>query len=84
MSTRDSQYAPALEKAFRSALTFLNSLDQRPVPAAANLAELRARLRKPLEANGLPPGQVISVLNWQTSEVHVRDAVRCIAEVLDV
>src|SRR5690348_14400420 len=58
----DQAFAPALHTALSSALTYLDGLDQRPVPATATLADLRAGLRKPLSDAGMDPQIVIEEL----------------------
>jgi len=57
-----SPYAPALQRALAHALAHLDALDQAPVGATSTLAELRARLAKPLADEGLPAEQVIDEL----------------------
>jgi glutamate/tyrosine decarboxylase-like PLP-dependent enzyme len=49
----------ALEIAYRQALEYLDSLDTRHVAATASLAELRARLWKPLNDRPMGPAAVI-------------------------
>ena len=57
-----TSYAPALERGLHHALDYLRGLDDGPVSARASLAELRARLGRPLEADGIDPTQVIDAL----------------------
>jgi aromatic-L-amino-acid decarboxylase len=52
----------ALERAAEHAFAFLESLDQRSVATTASLAELRARLGRPLADRGAPAVQVIDEL----------------------
>ena len=53
---------PALERAVEHALRFLKGLHERPVPAAAGLAELRAALGGPLGDGGVDPARVVDEL----------------------
>ncbi len=53
---------PALERAYRHALQFFDTLDERPVAVTASLESLRAALDKPLRDAGLPAEQVIDDL----------------------
>ncbi len=57
-----SSYRPALDRAFRHALSHLESLDRAPVSASATLPELRQRLARPLADAGADPAQVIDEL----------------------
>jgi len=57
-----SPFRPVLNKALESALDHLEDLDERPVAATATLEQLRARLWKPLNADGLAPELVIEEL----------------------
>lgn len=57
-----------LEQAFRSARDWLEGLDERPVEARAELAELRARFEGPLPEVGTAPGDVISHLTTDTKD----------------
>ncbi|MEO6325042.1 MAG: pyridoxal-dependent decarboxylase [Thermoanaerobaculia bacterium] len=61
MATSAPFRAP-LAAAFHRALTYLDALDISSVAATADLATLRQRLARSLEAEGLPPEQVISDL----------------------
>ncbi len=58
----EALYRPVLERAFAHALAHLENLDHAPVAATATLDELRRRLAKPLQDDGLPPAQVIDEL----------------------
>lgn len=51
-----------LERALAHADTFLSGLADRPVCATASIVDLRTRLSRPLEDEGLPAGQVIDEL----------------------
>jgi glutamate/tyrosine decarboxylase-like PLP-dependent enzyme len=62
MDNLDQQYRGSLDAAARHALTYLTSLDDRPVAATAKLAEIRERLGKPLAVEGMDPQQVIEEL----------------------
>lgn len=57
-----------LEQAFRSARDWLEGLDERPVEARAELAELRARFEGPLPEVGTAPGDVVSHLVTDTKD----------------
>jgi len=52
----------ALRRALKHAIEHLESLDARPVAPSAPVDELRARLGRPLNEEGLPAGQVIDEL----------------------
>jgi len=52
----------SLEAALSKALDFFDRASERPVAAASDLEHLRARLDKPLRAEGLPPERVVSEL----------------------
>jgi aromatic-L-amino-acid decarboxylase len=52
----------ALQRAADHAFAFLDGLDRRPVGPTASLAELRARLGRPLPDQGVPAVQVIDDL----------------------
>lgn len=52
----------ALEHASRLSISFLDALDTTPVNATATLAELRARLMRPLSNDGVDPVTVIDDL----------------------
>jgi glutamate/tyrosine decarboxylase-like PLP-dependent enzyme len=57
-----SPYRPALEHALAHALAYLESLEHSPVAARATLAELRARLARPLIDDGVDAVQVVDEL----------------------
>jgi len=57
-----------LEQAFRSARDWLEGLDERPVEARAELAELRARFEGPLPEVGTAPDDVVSHLVTDTKD----------------
>ena len=54
--------APALEAALRHALDYLNHVDEKPVGPTASLEELRARVCKPWNAEGIPAPQIVDDL----------------------
>ena len=58
----DTSDRSALERAAEHAFAFLKGLDGRPVATTASLAELRARLGRPLADRGVPAIQVIDEL----------------------
>ena len=58
----DSPYLAPLQTALRAALEHLNGLDASPVGATATLAELRARLHRPLSDDGMSAEQVVREL----------------------
>ena len=60
--------APALQRAAEHALAYLDSLDRRPVGTTASLADLRARLSRPLPEQGTPAIQVIDELVADASD----------------
>jgi len=60
--TAETDYAPALEQALRHSLNHLEKAKDGPVAAAATLAQLRARLGRPLAEDGMEPAQVIDEL----------------------
>jgi glutamate/tyrosine decarboxylase-like PLP-dependent enzyme len=60
--TAEPDYAPALEQALRHSLNHLGKAKDGPVGAAATLAQLRARLGRPLAEDGMAPAQVIDEL----------------------
>ncbi len=62
MEDRRDQFTPALETAARHALAFLSGLEQSPVSATRDLADLRARIDKPLSHEGLPADTVLNEL----------------------
>ncbi len=62
MKNLPQQYEGSLNAAARHAMEYIASLDTRPVAATATLAELRARLGKPLADGGMDPAQVIEEL----------------------
>src|SRR5262249_42955384 len=55
-------FSPVLERALRHALHHLEDSNDRPVGASTDLAQLRARLRRPLLHAGTDPVQVIDEL----------------------
>ena len=57
-----SPFGPPLRAAYDAALDHLDHLDSRPVGATATLAELRARLTKPLAHAGVSAEQVVREL----------------------
>jgi len=57
--TTDNQ---ALRRALEHAIRYVDSLDERPIPASATAEELRARFGRPLADEGVPDGQVIDDL----------------------
>jgi glutamate/tyrosine decarboxylase-like PLP-dependent enzyme len=60
MSTASrSIFEPALERAIRHALDYLDGLDARPVSATVTLNQLRGRLDRPLEVDGVEAPRVI-------------------------
>ncbi len=62
MSEIASGLAKTLDSAYRHALSHLESLEQSPVAATADLETLRAQIRKPLTNEGMAPEQVIEEL----------------------
>lgn len=58
----DAPYRSVLERALAYALAYLEQLDRRPVSATASLAELRARLARPMTDVGLDAARVIDQL----------------------
>jgi glutamate/tyrosine decarboxylase-like PLP-dependent enzyme len=60
--TAETDYAPALEQALRHSLNHLDKAKDGPVGAAATLAQLRARLGRPLAEDGTEPAHVIDEL----------------------
>ena len=59
---RRSIFQGPLEVAAAQAMSYLSNLDEGPVGATADAAELRTRIAKPLSRYGLPAEQVISEL----------------------
>jgi glutamate/tyrosine decarboxylase-like PLP-dependent enzyme len=57
-----------LEQAFQAARDWLEGLDERPVEARAELAELRARFEGPLPDLGMAPEDVVSHLVTDTKD----------------
>jgi glutamate/tyrosine decarboxylase-like PLP-dependent enzyme len=55
-------FSPALEAAFRRALEYLNNVDESPVGPTATLDELRARICKRWNEQGIPAPQVVDEL----------------------
>ena len=70
----DSPYLAPLQTALRAALAHLSGLETRPVGATATLAELRARLQRPLSSDGMPPEQVVRELVEDTRGGHLGGA----------
>ena len=62
MKNSEEFYRKPLETAVRASLSHLENLDRAHVAATADLATLRAQLRKPLTADGVPADQVIADL----------------------
>ena len=60
--TSNSKFAPALEHAFRHALSHLDSANERRIGATVGLELLRSRLGRPLAEQGLDPTQMIDDL----------------------
>jgi glutamate/tyrosine decarboxylase-like PLP-dependent enzyme len=52
----------ALRRALDHAIDFLDSLDERPIPASVDITELRRRFGKDLGEESVPPEQVIDEL----------------------
>ncbi len=59
MQKPDTVFRKPLQAAFQHANAYLESLDSLPVAPTASLAALRDRLGKSLDAEGIPPEQVI-------------------------
>ena len=57
-----SPYRPVLERALAHALTYLGNLEHTPVAAPITLAELRARLARPLVDDGVEAARVVDEL----------------------
>jgi len=57
-----------LSRAFAHADAFLNGLAERPVCATASIEALRNRLRRPINDDGVPDGQVIDELVADTRD----------------
>ena len=55
-------FSPALEAAFRRALEYLNNVDERPVGPTATLDELRARICKQWNEQGISAEEVVDEL----------------------
>jgi glutamate/tyrosine decarboxylase-like PLP-dependent enzyme len=70
----DSSPRAALELAYRHVLDYLDSLDTRPVAATASLADLRTRLRKPLNDSPIDAAAVVRDLVCDTHEGIVASA----------
>jgi glutamate/tyrosine decarboxylase-like PLP-dependent enzyme len=62
MKDAENLYRKSLEAAFEQSISFVNSLDRRPVGPTADLATLRRQLGKPLSDNGVPADQVVREL----------------------
>src|SRR4029079_3885682 len=56
------EHAAALDRAHRHALDWLASLDARPVPARASVAEVMASLGERLPEDGSPAAEVVDLL----------------------
>jgi glutamate/tyrosine decarboxylase-like PLP-dependent enzyme len=59
---KESEFRGTLEKALESALSYLGDLDRMPVASRVDLATLRRRLARPLDARGLRPEAVVEDL----------------------
>ena len=57
-----TDFTPALETALRRALDYLDGVDDKPVGPTSSLDELRARLCKPWNADGVPAAEVVNEL----------------------
>lgn len=55
-------FSPALKAALQNALEYLNNVDSKPVGPTVTLEELRARLCKEWNQNGVPPEEVVQEL----------------------
>jgi glutamate/tyrosine decarboxylase-like PLP-dependent enzyme len=55
-------FSPALKAAFDTALDYLNEVDRKPVGPTATLDELRARICKRWNEQGIPASQVVNEL----------------------
>src|SRR5262245_4214454 len=62
MRHTDSIYREPLAAAWRHALSYLQTLNESPVAATADLHTLRRRLGKPLSDEGIAPEQIITEL----------------------
>ena len=69
----DTDYG-VLSRAHRHALDFIEGLDTRSVAATASVAELRARLARPLPAHGEPADRIIDELVADTAGGHLGSA----------
>src|SRR5689334_5600469 len=58
----ENAFDATLELALRHALEYLHGLESAPVTPRADPATVRARLGKSLQADGLPPEQVLAEL----------------------
>ncbi|WP_028217759.1 pyridoxal phosphate-dependent decarboxylase family protein [Paraburkholderia oxyphila] len=65
--TEASPFRPALEHALKHALQYLENLKHSPVAASASAQNLRERLCKPLNFDGLAPEKVIDELVADTA-----------------
>ncbi len=68
MTADPPPFAPALHAALKSALAYLDGLNDRHVSATATLAELRARFQKPLNEASIDPQTVIEELVRDTQD----------------
>ena len=59
MNENPPAFRAALQVAFQSALVHLESLEDQPVAATASLPELRSRLAKTLNDDGMDPAEVV-------------------------
>src|SRR5580704_4061429 len=71
MTASPSDFRPTLQIALDEALKHLESLNESPVAAPADLAELRQRLAKPLAEEGVAAEQVVKDLVRDTVGGHI-------------
>src|SRR5580704_8129886 len=71
MTASPSDFRPTLQIALDEALKHLESLNESPVAAPADLAELRQRLAKPLAEEGVAAEQVVKDLVEDTAGGHI-------------
>jgi len=57
-----SSFRPVLERALSHSVAYLENLDKSPVAPTATYSELRARLARPLQEEGLEPEKVVDDL----------------------
>ena len=62
MARRDEASGAALDRAHALALEWLESLDRRPVPPQATIAEVTSALGTTLPSQGLPAEDVVDLL----------------------